>query len=119
MKRTLLYVFAIPIGLLASIILPAIFSKIFDVFIPFESVNNFIDKYIITILCGWIAVGITALVAPSKKSLFAGIMLFLNIIASIWMYTKGDNFNYLFVIGGALAFVFILINEKNLMETNG
>ncbi|SUX48515.1 hypothetical protein [Chryseobacterium indoltheticum] len=114
MKKTLLYIFAIPLGLIASIILPAIFSKVLIFFIPFESVNNFVDKYVITILCGWIAVGITALIAPSRKILFSGLMLILNIIATIWMFTNGDNFNYFFIIGGALSFVSVIINQKEL-----
>lgn len=116
MKKILLYIFAIPIGLTASIILPAIFSKIFDYFIPFENVNDFLDKYLITILSGWIAVGITFLIAPSKKIFFAGIMLLLNIIASIYLSSKGDQLNYLFIVGGALAFISVIIYDKKLKD---
>ncbi|MDH6209169.1 hypothetical protein M2254_000753 [Chryseobacterium sp. BIGb0186] len=57
MKKTLLYIFAIPLGLIASIILPAIFSKVLVFFIPFESLNNFIDKICnnnsMRLDCGW------------------------------------------------------------------
>ena len=113
MKRVLLYIFAIPIGLIASFILPTIFSKIFDYFIPFDAINNFLDTYLITALAGWIAVGISALVAPSKRILFASIMLILNIIATVYMFQKGDNFNYMFIIGGILALILITYGELN------
>lgn len=110
--KNLPYVFAIPLGLIASVILPAIFYKILSFFIPFENVNNFIDKYILTILCGWIAVGITALIVPAKKILFGSIMLALNIISTIWMYFKGDDLNYLFIIGGFFSLLFVITIKK-------
>lgn len=118
MKKILLYIFAIPIGLLASIILSAIYSNVLKYFIPFESISSFLEKYLITILCGWIAVGVTAICAPSKRILFAGIMVALNVFTSYWLYTKGDDFNYLFVIGGFLCFFYILINKDKLTESN-
>lgn len=122
MKRILLYIFAIPIGLIASLILPTIFSKIFDLFIPFDAINNFLDTYLITALAGWMAVGISALVAPSKKILFASVMLILNIIASVYMFQKGDSFNYMFIIGGILALILIIygkMNEEKLSDNYG
>jgi hypothetical protein len=116
MKKTLLYIFAIPVGLIASMVLPNIFEKILDLFIPFEGINNFIDNYLMKIMSGWIAVGITVLIAPSKKILYGIIMLLLNILASIYMYTIGDKFNYLFIIGGVLAFVFAIMEHSNKKE---
>ena len=113
MKRVLLYIFAIPIGLTASLILPTIFSKIFDYFMPFDAINKFFDTYLITALAGWISVGVSAFVAPSKKILFACIMLILNIVASIYMFQKGDSFNYIFIIGGLLALILIIFVDMN------
>jgi hypothetical protein len=34
-------------------------------------------------------------------------MLALNIIASYYMFSKGDVFNYLFVVGGIIAFILV------------
>jgi hypothetical protein len=116
MKKTVLYIIAIPIGLIASMVLPKIFETILDFFIPFEGINNFIDNYIMKIFSGWIAVGVTVLVAPSKKILLGIVMLLLNIVATIYMYTKGDEFNYLFIIGGILAFIFAIMENSNKKE---
>lgn len=113
MKKTLLYIIAIPVGLIASMVLPKIFETMLDLFIAFDTINNFIDNYIMKIISGWIAVGVAALIAPSKKILFGIIMLLLNIVATIYMYTKGAELNYLFIIGGILAFVFVIMENSN------
>lgn len=116
MKKTLLSIIAIPVALIASMVLPKIFESILDLFIPFEGINNFIDNYIMKILSGWIAVGITVLIAPSKKIIYGMFMLLLNIVASIYMYTKGAEFNYLFIICGILAFIFAIMENSNKKE---
>ena len=113
MKKNLLYIIAIPIGLIASMVLPKIFETILDLFIPFDTINNFIDNYIMKIISGWIAIGVTALIAPSKKILFGIIMLLLNIVATIYLYSNGAELNYLFIIGGILAFVFVIMENSN------
>ncbi len=116
MKKKALYIIAIPLGLIASMVLPKIFEKILDLFIPFDGINNFIDNYIMKLFSGWIAVGITVLIAPSKKIIFGIVMLILNIVATIYMYTTGADFNYLFVIGGVLAFIFVIMENLNKKE---
>ncbi len=113
MKKAVLYILAIPVGLIASMVLPKIFETILDIFIPFEGINNFIDNHIMKIISGWIAVGVTVLMVPSKKVLFGIIMLELNLLAAVYMYQKGDEFNYLFIIGGILAFIFTLLENTN------
>jgi hypothetical protein len=107
MKKIILYVIAIPVGLIASMLLPAFFSKIFDWFIPFDGINDFLDNYFLKFIGGWIAVGITAMIVPKYKILFGTIMLIFNIIASYYMYSQGDDFNYLFVIGGIIALILV------------
>lgn len=114
MKKIILYIIAIPVGLLASMVLPKIFEFVLDVFIPFEVINDFLDNYLMKFLSGWIAVGIPVLIAPSKKKLYGIIMLGLNLSAVIYMYNASDEFNYLFLIGGVLVFIFILfLNSEN------
>jgi len=115
MKKTLLYIFAIPIGLIASAVLPKIFSFIINIFIPFDGVIHVIDNYILKSLSGWIAVGITAMMVPSYKILYGLIMFGLCIIATLYMYYQGDRFNYLFLIGGILALIILIINNTNNM----
>lgn len=113
MKKILLYIFAIPIGIIASVVLPALYSNILKRFIPFDSINYFLENYFLTFASGWIAIGVTALIAPSKKILFGGIALALNVFASIYMYYLGDSLNYLFIVGGSLSLVFVISNYKN------
>ena len=107
MKKTLLYIIAIPIGLVASILLPAFFSRIFQLFIPFEGITEFLDNYFLSFIGGWIAVGITALIVPQHKIIFGVIMLVLNIIASYYLFSKGNDFNYLFIIGGIVSLILV------------
>ena len=113
MKKSILYIIAIPIGIIASMVLPKIFETILDRFIPFEGINNFFDNHIMKIFSGWIVVSVTALVAPSKKILFGVIVLLLNTVATIYMHTKGDELNYLFIIGGILALIFTIVANSN------
>lgn len=114
MKKTILYIIAIPVGLLASMVLPKIFEFVLDVFIPFEVINDFLDNYLMKFLSGWIAVGIPVLIAPSKKILYGIIMLGLNLSAVLYMFNLSGEFNYLFLIGGVLVFIFILfLNSEN------
>jgi hypothetical protein len=107
MKKILLYIIAIPVGLIASMLLPAFFSKVFDWFIPFDGITEFLDNYLLKFIGGWIAVGITAMIVPKYKIIFGIIMLILNVIASFYMITNGDDFNYLFVIGGIVALILV------------
>lgn len=109
MKKNLLYIGAIPIGLVASMVLPKIFEIVLNLFIPFDVINNFIDNYIMKILSGWIAVGMTMFIAPSRKKIFGIIMLLMNVAAIVYTYSKGAQFNYLFIIGGILAFIFVTV----------
>jgi hypothetical protein len=107
MKKSLLYVIAIPVGLIASVLLPAYFSKVFEWFIFFDVIREFLDNYFLKFISGWIAVGVTALIVPKFKITFGAIMLALNIIASCYMFSKGDVFNYLFVVGGIVALILV------------
>ncbi|WP_033960435.1 hypothetical protein [Psychroserpens jangbogonensis] len=105
MKKTTLYIIAIPLGLVASIFLPIYFSKILHYFSPIEGITEFFDNYLITIFGGYIGVFIPALIVPKHKIIFGFIMLAICIISSFYMYSKGDDFNYLFVIGGLLGLI--------------
>jgi|AntRauMFilla1563_2_1112583.scaffolds.fasta_scaffold00368_2 hypothetical protein len=107
MKKILLYVIAIPVGLIASMLLPAYFSKVFEWFIFFDVIREFLDNYFLKFIGGWIAVGVTALIVPKFKITFGVIMLVFSIIASYYMFSKGDVFNYLFVIGGIVALILV------------
>jgi hypothetical protein len=107
MKKILLYVIAIPVGLIASMLLPALFSKIFEWFIFFDVIREFLDNYFLKFISGWIAVGVTASIVPNFKITFGVIMLVFSIIASYYMFSKGDAFNYLFVIGGIVALILV------------
>lgn len=109
-KKILLYIIAIPAGLIASTILPSIFSKILNFFIPFRTITDFLDLYFLKFISGWIAVGIAGLVAPSHRILFASIMLGLNLLAAFYMYSLGDEFNYLFVLGGIAPLVLLVLH---------
>ena len=48
MKKILQYSISIPIGVVSSILLPAYFKKIFQFFIPFEGIVEFLDDIILT-----------------------------------------------------------------------
>ncbi len=111
MKKTLLYIIAIPLALIASSILPNYFLKILDYFIPFDVIIDFFDKYLMNVFSGYIAVAFTVLIAPAKKILLGSITLLLNIIAIIYVYTQGAEFNYLFAIGGVLALIIMIISK--------
>lgn len=112
MKKILLFVVAIPLGLIASAVLPAIFSKILEMFMPFEAFTIFANDYLMVVLSGWIAVGITSFVVPSYKILFGSLMLGLSLIASTYMYYLGDEFNYLFLVGGILGLLLVISYER-------
>lgn len=118
MKKILLYIFAIPLGIISAAILPIIYSHVLSYFIPFQFVDSFLQKYLIPFLGGWIAVAVTAVCAPSKRLLFAGIMLLINILTSLWMFRMGDNLDYMFILGSIACFVYILINRKGLSQAN-
>ncbi|WP_024479275.1 hypothetical protein [Cellulophaga baltica] len=107
MKKILLYVIAIPVGLIASMLLPAFISKIFDWFIPFDGINMFLDNYFLKFIGGWIVVGFTAMIVPKYKLIFGTVMLMLNFVASYYIYSQGDDFNYLFVLGGIIALILV------------
>ena len=103
MKNILRYILAIPIGVIASMILPKIFMLIFNLFIPFESITNFIEQYLLAFFAGWVAVGFTILIAPRRRILFGIIQIILNLLSIIYMYTVNGDFNYMFLIGGIIS----------------
>lgn len=116
-KNTLRYILAIPLAIVASMILPKWFMFIFNIFIPFDFINQFIETYLLSVFAGWITVGVTFLIAPKRKILFALIQLTLNLIAIIYMFKIGGDFNYLFLIGTLLCllmFSFKFIEDKKL-----
>lgn len=116
MKKILLYAIAIPGGLVASTLLPAFFSKILEWFIPFDGIREILDNYFLKFMGGWISVGIAAMIVPKYKFIFGVIMLALNIIASFYMFSKGDDFNFLFVLGGIIALILVGTQFKKLNE---
>jgi hypothetical protein len=88
-------------------LLPAYFSKVFEWFIIFDVMLDFFHNYFLKFISGWIAVGVTAFIVPKFKITFGLIMLAFNIIASCYMFSKGDVFNYLFVVGGIVALILV------------
>ncbi|WP_282073202.1 hypothetical protein [Polaribacter atrinae] len=106
MKNTLRYIFAIPLGILVSMILPKWFMFIFNTFIPFDFINQFIENYLLTVFEGWVAVGVTVIIVPKRQILFGAIQVILNVIGAIYMYKLNNDFNYLFLIGGLVALYF-------------
>jgi hypothetical protein len=88
-------------------LLPALFSKIFEWFIPFDGIREFLDNYFLRFIGGWITVGVTAFIVPRYKIIFGGIMLVFITFASYYMFSKGDDFNFLFVIGGLVALIVV------------
>ena len=108
--KILRYIFAIPGGVLASVLLPVVYSSILKIFIPFEVVNNLLDTYFIPFISGFIAVGIAYNVAPGYRIIFGSVMLLLCLLASLF-YSEGD-FNYLFFAGSVIAFITTFLNGK-------
>ena len=106
MKNTLRYIFAIPLGILASMILPKWFMFLFNTFIPIDFINQFMENYLLTIFAGWVAVGFTIIIVPKRKIVFAVIVVLLNLISAIYWYKIGNDFNYLFLIGGFIGLYF-------------
>ena len=105
-KNILRYIFAIPLGILASMILPKWFMFLFNNFIPFDLINQFIEDYLLAIFAGWLTVGFTIIIAPKRKILFGIVQVIINLISAIYMHKIGNNFNYLFLIGGFTGFFF-------------
>lgn len=102
MRNTLLFIVAIPLGFIASAILPNILVFIYKLLSP-AYLNDFWDNYFIKSFCGWIAIAIPILIVPSYKILFGSIMLGISLLSTIYMYSTGDDFNYLFLLGGGAA----------------
>ena len=111
MKNSLRYIFAIPLGIIASMTLPKWFMFIFKRFIPFDFVTDFIQNYLLTIFAGWIAVGFVILIVPKRKILFAIIQIAINFISAIYWYKISGDFNYLFLIGGFLVLGMYYLKE--------
>ena len=118
MKNTLRYIFAIPLAIIISMILPVWFMFIFNKFIPFEFITQFFENYLIKLLTGWITVGFTIIIVPKRKILFGFIQVTLNLITAIYLYKIGNNFNYLFLIGGftGLYFSYFAVKEQAKIE---
>lgn len=102
-KRILLYIFAFPIGIVASAVLPKLFEYPIRFFIPFEFIREFLITYFLKLISGWIVVAITMLLAPSRKIVYGVVVVLLNLASAIFLYTNGQELNYLFIIGGVIA----------------
>lgn len=117
MKNTLRYILAIPAGIIASLILPTFFMWILKLFIPFDFITNFMENYLLPVFAGWVAVGFTIIIVPKRQFLFGVIMLLLNIIGSTYMYYAGEDFNYLFLIGGLIPLGIVYLSTKEVNPT--
>jgi hypothetical protein len=115
MKNTLRYIFAIPIAIIISMILPKWFIFISNYFIPFEFIIQFIENYLIKFIAGWITVSVTIIIVPKRRVLFGALQLVLNLIGAIYMYKINNDFNYMFLIGGIIGLYlgYLVITGQN------
>ena len=102
-KNILRYIFAIPIGVIASIILPKWFMFLFNKFIPLDFITDFIGLYLIKVFAGLVAIGFTVIIAPKKKTIFSILQIILMLISLIYDYNVNGDFNYLFLLGGVIG----------------
>lgn len=115
MKDFLRYFFAIPLGVLASIIIPAIYTNIIGRFVPFEFANNLFETYLLPVFAGYFSVLVPILIVPKYKIHFGVVSFFMTTISIIYLYLKGDDFNYLFLLGsviGLILGIFGIVQEK-------
>lgn len=105
MKDFLRYFFAIPLGVLASIIIPAIYTNIIGRFVPFEFANNLFETYLLPVFAGYFSVLVPILIVPKYKIHFGVVSFFITTISIVYLYLKGDDFNYLFLLGSLIGLV--------------
>ena len=113
MKNTYRYIFAIPIGVILSIILPMWFMFVLKSFMVFDFIIHFMDDYLVSVFTGWIAVGATIIIVPKRKFIFGIIQIILSFIGAIYMYKTNNEFNYLFFIGAFIGLFYFNVKEKD------
>lgn len=110
-------IFAIPLAILASIIIPSINRYILKYFIPWDFANQIIDNYFIPFVAGSVTIGAAYLIAPRFKIGYA-VTTFLICLFSIYLdYSKSDSINYVFAVGSGFGLIITFIDSfKNKEE---
>jgi hypothetical protein len=109
MKKILLYIIALPLGVLLSSILPMIYSNILDHFIPFEFLSKLLKSYIIPVTSGSILTGTIIFIVPDYKKIFGFGSVFLTIL-SVFVFLEWSSYNVIYLLGQIFA-LFLLRNE--------
>jgi hypothetical protein len=109
MKKTLLYIIALPLGVLLSSILPMIYSNILDHFIPFEFLSKLLKSYIIPVSSGSILTGTIIFIVPDYKKIFGCGSVFLTIIL-VFVFLEWSLYYVIYLLGQILA-LFLLIKD--------
>ena len=103
MKNILLYIIAIPVGLIASIIIPSLLEYIIIYFIPFETLVIFLQLWFLKLVAGSLTTVIPTLIVPNRKKLFFYATLALALFATICEYKRSGDFNYLYLMGALMG----------------
>ncbi len=109
------FIFAIPLAIVASLILPIIYKYILNYFIPWDFANEVIDNYLIPFFAGSIIIGTSYLIAPRFKFIYATITFVLCLIAIYVDLTKSNTINYIFILGCIFGLIIICFDffKKN------
>lgn len=116
MKKVLLYVFALPIGILLSSILPVIYGNILEHFIPFELISNVLKSYLIPFFSGSILIGSTMFIVPDYKKIIGFVNVILTVIL-IFIFLEWTVYYFLYLLGNIFAFL-IFINSDLIENEN-
>jgi hypothetical protein len=110
MNKNLLYIFALPLGLLLSSILPMIYGIILEHFIPFESLSNILKSYMIPVSSGSILTAAIVLIVPDYKKIFGYASVVLTIVI-IFVFLEWTLFYGFYLLGQIFGLLF-LIKER-------
>jgi hypothetical protein len=110
MKKILLFIVALPLGLLLSSILPMIYGIILDHYIPFESLSNILKSYIIPVSSGSILTAAIVLIVPDYKKIFGYASVVLTIVI-IFVFLEWTLFYGFYLLGQIFGLLF-LIKER-------
>ena len=107
MNKILLYIFALPVGLLLSSILPMIYGNILDHFMTFESISNILKSYIIPVSSGSILTAAIVLIVPDYKKIFGYASVVLTIVI-IFVFLEWTLFYGFYLLGQIFGLLFLI-----------
>lgn len=112
MKKAILYIVAIPSGVLTSILLSVILGYIFEFLnLINDTVYYFGGNYFLPLIAGSVLVSIPYQLAPGYKKIFGSVGMVTNLLCILYTVNTVDpnlfsTSNIFFFIGGAVTYIF-------------